>query len=646
VTAPPLRVLLIEDDPAEAIRICRSLDPLHGEPAATGGIETEVADRLDTGLQLLARRRFDVVLLDLTLPDGQGLQAFARLYAQAPDLPIIVIASRDDELLALKAIQHGAQDYIVKDHVHGGLVARAARHAVQRRSAEEALAAEQERLAVTLRSIGEGVITTDTAGRVTLLNRVAEELTGWTQDDAGGSPLVEVFRIFDETSLEPRDNPAAAVLGTGAVVAFQEVILRGRSGDERLVDGSCAPIRDREGAVIGSVLVFRDVTARRQLLEERLRASKLQAIGSLAGGIAHDFNNLLTTIIGHISLARTQVGGEDPVQELLAAAETASLRARDLTRQLLTFAEGGAPVMKTASLRELVEDTTRFGLRGSNIRAEIAIPPDLWPVEIDEGQFGQVVHHIVLNAKQSMPDGGTLRVTCDNTLVEDDAAEGLPIRPGRYVRIAFRDHGHGIAPEILPRIFDPYFTTRDSASGLGLAICYSIIQKHGGRITAHSEPGTGATFEILLPASDAAPPPAAPHATLPADRAIRVLVMDDDAMIRTVVSRMLEKIGCEVEVAADGNEAIQRCRLAAEAGRPFDAVIMDLTIPGGMGGREAVHHLRELDPRMKAIVSSGYSNDPIMARYREYGFDGVIAKPYRFDDLRATLQRVLAGAGA
>lgn len=645
MTTTPIRVLLITDHVGVVQTIQASITDYHGgTPATDTGLAFEHADRMWIGLERLATNEFDVVLADLSVPDGQGLQTYARLYAQAPDTSIIVLVDRDDELLALKAVQFGAQDYLIKDQLSGGLVVRSIYHAVQNRTRENELAAERERLTVTLRSIGDGVITADADGHIVLLNHAAETLTGWTQEEARGRPLDEVFRIFDEKTRQRLGNPIDRVLREGSFGRFESAVLVARDGTERLIEESSAPIRDRESAIDGVVLVFRDVTTRRRLEEERLRASKLESIGGLAGGIAHDFNNLLTTILGNLSLAREQVPESDPARDFLARAEAAALMARDLTRQLLTFAEGGAPIRETSSLEDLIGETVHFTLRGSNILPEISIPSDLWPVEVDEGQFSHVIGHLITNARQAMSNGGRVHVTCENVLIDDREPHGMPdLEPGRYVKIAIEDEGVGIEPEHLPRIFDPYFSTRPTGSGLGLAICYSVVTRHGGKITVRSDPGIRTVFTILLPAASAAIVEVGPTVESGTAGGARVLLMDDDAMIRLVVRRMLERLGHTTATAEDGAEAIEIFRQAHEEGNPFDVVIMDLTVPGGMGGKEAVHHLRAIEPGLKAIVSSGYFNDPIMANHKEYGFDGVIAKPFQLEGLRRALAGVLGG---
>jgi len=505
---------------------------------------------------------------------------------------------------------------------------------------EEALAAEKERLAVTLRSIGDGVITTDIEGKVTLINKVAEELTGWSHEEAYGRPLDQVFRIVNSKTGERCENPAEKVLRTGCTVNLaSHTALIARDGSKRIIDDSGAPICNPDSEIIGTVLVFRDITEQQMLEIHQQRAEKLESVGILAGGIAHDFNNMLTGIVGNISIAKMLAEGSPKIAERLSVAEKAAFRARDLTQQLLTFAKGGSPVIKAASVQEMLTDLSKFALRGSNVRCCFDIARDVWQVNIDAGQISQVIHNLLINADQAMPEGGQIFVKAENSRVT--AAEGLPLQNGNYVHVSIADTGTGISPENLARIFDPYFTTKEKGSGLGLATSYSIVKNHEGCITVDSTLGEGTTFHVYLPAS----PEMAPQSPHRDGKAIagsgRILVMDDEEMVREIAGALLGVMGYQVMFAEDGERAIELYAEALEKGRPFQAVIMDLTVPGAMGGKEAIGKLLELDPAVRALVSSGYSTDPVMAEYQQYGFRGMVLKPYVIEDLSRALQRVL-----
>jgi PAS domain S-box-containing protein len=510
-----------------------------------------------------------------------------------------------------------------------------------RKEAEDALAAEKERLAVTVRSIGDGVIATDTDGRINLINKQAEDLTGWKQGEAMGQPLNRIFNVIDQRTRTTYRNPLSHVLSSGEIVDLPDssVLINRDGSGEKVIGASAAPIHDQESQIVGAVLVFRDITEEQSIAEERLRASKLDSLGILAGGIAHDFNNILTAVIGNLSFARMF---SDPAEKLhvrLEEAEKAATRARDLATQLLTFSKGGSPVRQTASLTELLQDSTSFALRGSNVRCEFRADDDLWPVEVDQGQISQVAQNLVINAVQAMPGGGVVKVTAMNIRLDGDSA--LPLPFGRYTRITVKDQGLGIQPTDLAHVFDPYFTTKEKGTGLGLATSYSIVKRHDGLITVDSTIGKGTEFHIHLPASDNEAPVIVADKDEPLEGHGRVLVMDDEEIIRELAITSLEFLGYRVDAVADGAKCIQTYQEALSSGDPYLAVIMDLTIPGGMGGVEAIGHLREIDPDVPAIVSSGYSSGPIMANHEKHGFKGVVAKPYKIEDLARALSTLI-----
>jgi len=510
----------------------------------------------------------------------------------------------------------------------------------ERKRAEESLAAEKEHLAVTLGSISDGVIATDLEGRVVLLNRVAEKLTGWSQREAAGRKLGEVFQLVREKDRQRCASPVETVLKTGKATRFtNHTLLIARDGTERVIGHSAAPIKDRDCRKLGVVLAFRDITEQRKLEEELLRTSKLESLGVLAGGIAHDFNNLLAAIMGNISLVMSQAGEDFPASARLREAEQACARARELTRQLLNFA-GGAPVKKTVATARFLEDTVCFALTGSNVLCEFDLAEDLSPIEIDEGQMSQVLHNLARNAQEAMPGGGRIRVRAENVVVD---AATLPLGAGRCVKIEIEDEGGGIPDENIGKIFDPYFTTKERSNGLGLATAYSIIKRHSGHIHLESTPGVGTTACIYLPASDQEVEAKQEEAEKPHRAGARILVMDDEEILRRLAREILTHFGYEPALASDGAEALDMYLRAKEAGAPFDAVIMDLTVPGGMGGKEAIKRLREIDPEVKALVSSGYSNDPVLSYFRDYGFDGMVAKPYDINELVHALDELLAG---
>ncbi|MDJ0802423.1 MAG: PAS domain S-box protein [Desulfobacterales bacterium] len=514
------------------------------------------------------------------------------------------------------------------------------RDITEERRAAEQLAAEKERLAVTLRSIGDAVITTDSDGRIFLMNPVAEELTGWNEADAVGRPLMEVFQIVDERTREPCANPVDKVIATGQIVGLaNHTLLIAKDGREFYIADSGAPILGNQGDILGVVLVFRDTTERQRMEKELLKMEKLQSLGVLAGGIAHDFNNFLAGIIGNLSLARLDVPPGHPVGRALGEMEKAALRAKDLTQQLLTFSKGGAPVKKVTRIDHLVRESSQFALHGSNVRCVFEIDDKMQPADVDEGQIAQVIHNLVINADQAMPDGGVVTIRGMNVSLAP--ANPYALDPGPYVQLSIRDQGAGIKRAYLKKVFDPYFTTKQKGSGLGLAVAYSIIARHDGQLTVDSTLGEGTTFTLLLPASQLRQKgnSHAPDGLIVGSG--RILVMDDEDFIRKLVSKMLEKLGYEVALAEDGQQTLALYRQALDAGKPFDAVILDLTVPGGMGGKETMRQLAAVNPHVRAVVSSGYSNDPVMANYIDYGFKAAVKKPYRVQEMSRILHKVI-----
>jgi len=471
-------------------------------------------------------------------------------------------------------------------------------------------------------------------GRLLYVNKAWRQTFGYREEEIDG------LSIFDLISPDCRDHCQQTFqrIITEGDVHYIDTVFVSKEGKKIIIEGNaCCKFQD--GKPVSTQCIFRDVTEKKKLEEELLKGQKLESVGVFAGGIAHDFNNLLTAILGNISLAKMYLNRQDEIYKRLDMTEKACLQARTLTQQLLTFSKGGAPIKKITTINELIKDSTSFILRGSPVKCVYDMAEGLWPIEVDEGQLSQVTQNLVINASQAMPSGGILTIRARN--VEIGPHDLLTLPAGRYIELAFQDQGAGIPQEHLAKIFDPYFSSKRKGSGLGLTIAYSIIKKHEGLITVESELGKGSTFIIYLPAS-ARPAPLrqAPEETSTTSHG-RVLIMDDEEIVREIAIEMLGFIGCETAAARDGSEAIELYIKAREAGNPFDAVLMDLTIAGGMGGKEAIMKLRAIDPDVKAVVSSGYANDPIMANYQEYGFCGVVPKPYKIHELSSTFGRIL-----
>ncbi len=468
-------------------------------------------------------------------------------------------------------------------------------------------------------------------------NAAFEQFVGLPRDEIIGKRVHEIWPDEHADIYERTDRELLAKKGS----LVYETKARAADGTLRDVMIYKATYQNEAGKALGIVCGMMDLTERKQLENDRTKAARLESIGLLAGGIAHDFNNLLTALLGNISLSRmlAEQTGNEQLDDLLSEAEKAGKRAGGLTQQLLTFSKGGSPVKEVVNLEELIRESAGFALRGSNLSCQYNIEAELWAAEVDPGQISQVLNNLVINAKQAMPSGGGIRISAAN-ITFDDPTPGSGLI-GRYVRIEISDQGEGITEENLTRIFDPYFTTKSKGSGLGLPTCYSIIKRHSGHIDVASVVGEGTTFSIYFPATSGKTAAESQTSTETTSRSARVLVMDDEKPIRQVVSQMLEILGHSAESAADGEQALRMYREAMEAGNAYDAVILDLTVPGGMGGQETIKKLLELDPQVRALVSSGYSTDPVVASFTDHGFCGVVSKPYHVKELQAEINRIL-----
>jgi signal transduction histidine kinase/CheY-like chemotaxis protein len=399
-------------------------------------------------------------------------------------------------------------------------------------------------------------------------------------------------------------------------------------------------VHDRHGKPKFVIGLIENIGERILLENERIRASKLESIGILAGGIAHDFNNLLTAIIGNISLARNYIEPENKAVQRLQQAEKALQQTSELTNQLLTFAKGGDPIKTTVRITDIIKESASFALRGANVRCQFSFVDDLWRTEVDIGQFSQVIQNLVINADHAMPKGGTIIISAEN--YKSTSSGVLPLKKGKYIKISLMDSGQGIPQKDIPKIFDPYFSTKDDGSGLGLAIVHSVVNKHNGHIEVESKPGEGTAFHIYIPASLKKVRVQKTDQDKMYKGSGKILLMDDEEMIRDFAKDLLENLGYDIVLASDGEEAVRLFQTAQESGEPFDAVLMDITVPGGMGGKEAIEEILKIDPDVKAIVSSGYAKDPIMSNYKKYGFTGVVPKPYNAEEMSRELNRILA----
>jgi PAS domain S-box-containing protein len=478
----------------------------------------------------------------------------------------------------------------------------------------------------------------DSDGHLEIVNEPYAKTCGHTVDDCIGKTDLELFPLEMAKRFIADDREMCV---TGQKKHLEEQIATPDGTKWHLTYKT--PLFDELGRFAGTTGIALDISDLKEHEKEELKVQKLESLGVLAGGIAHDFNNILTGIMGNISLAKMFIDDTHRSYKALLGAEKASMRATELARQLLTFARGGEPVKKVVSLRHLVHESVSLVLHGSNVKGIVDIPDSIHAIEADEGQISQAFHNIIINATQAMPGGGVLNVSARNETLVGKNSTALP--PGTYSRITFTDEGCGISDDDMKKIFDPYFTTKVNGNGLGLASTHSIIKRHGGHISVGSVVGKGTNFTILLPSTGET---ISKYQTESVTKTPKdhgggsILVMDDEEMIRELAAGMLEEIGYQVTTCDEGSEAIRLYKAAKGSGTPFSAVIMDLTIPGGKGGKETAEEIIVFDPFACLIVSSGYSNDPIMSDYRTFGFTGAIAKPYRIDELAEVLRSSLS----
>lgn len=618
----------------DRFRLLYDQAPLGYQSLDAGGRVIEVNQ---TWLEILGYAREEVAgrwFGNFLTPSGQAVfeKAFATLKSQGEIRDVeLEMVRRDGSGLTVSLNGRSAcdeQGVIRQGHwVFTDISAR--------KKAEEERGKWEKILSSTFHASQDLIMVVDRDWRVVMSNwRGREQLP---TPEKSGEPYCQV--CFRQPSAPCARCPVREVFDSGRSASLECT----DPASDRTWEIRVYPIVDEANRVVLAVAQVRDVTTKRQTDTELLRVEKLSSLAILAGGIAHDFNNILTGVLGNISLAmQTLKEGELAVAPRLEEAEKATIRAQDLVQQLLTFAKGGAPVKELASLADIIRDSATFNCRGSQVRAEFDLAQDLWPAEVDTGQISQVIQNLIINAVQAMPSGGMVQVRGENITLT--AQDPLPLEPGRYVRISVKDFGIGILPEHLPKIFDPYFSTKQKGSGLGLATAYSIIANHGGYLTVESATGRGTAFYFYLPASQRERQ-FQPERQIPGEMLTgqgKVLIMDDDDTVREVAGKILVHLGYEPGFARDGQEALAAYAQAKALGQPFAAVIMDLTIPGGMGGKEAIQRLRQMEPGARAIVSSGYADDPIMTRFQKYGFDGVIRKPYRVNTFSRELARVLA----
>lgn len=671
-----VNILLVDDRPENLMALEASLEDLDlNIVKATSGNEA---------LSLMLENDFALVLLDVQMPDMNGFETaeVMRESEGTKNIPIIfVTAISKDQKYVFKGYDTGAVDYLFKPldpeilkskakvfinlHKQKKALENAALELkkaienqkkvnkalqleiIERKQAEGKLRESEEKYRAIFENIQDVYYEANLDGVILEVSPSIESISQYKRDELIGKSLYDLYTNPDE-----RDELIKIILAKGKVSDF-EVNLTDKDGSQNPCSVTVVLVRDEQENPLKLIGSMRDLRERKQAEQEKMKfeaqlqqSQKLESVGILAGGIAHDFNNLLAIIMGNISMTKDDVKPECGVTDFLNEAEKASLLAQNLTKQLITFSKGGAPVKKISYISNLIEKATYFALSGSNVGCEFIMPDDLWPVEIDEGQIRHVINNVVINAVQAMPQGGTIEVCTENFMINaDKGSEMLSLQDGTYVKISFRDQGVGISDKDLPLIFDPYYSSKERGTqkgmGLGLATSYSIIKQHNGEITAESKLGVGTTINIYLPASEIKVPVKKKLEEKALTGKGKILVMDDEEMIRKMLSQMVSRLGYEAAFSKEGAETIEIYKKAKESGEPFDAVLLDLTVRGGMGGKDAIEKLIEIDPEVKAVVSSGHSDDPVMTDFRAYGFKGAMNKPFGKNELSKMLNKVI-----
>ncbi len=654
--------ILIIDDAGEDLRVLSDIIEQLSYTAS------QAYDRKSV-LNMVNKKSPDIILFDTEMA---GLNSFemCRLLKQREALKetsIIFFGPFTKAEDKVKVFRSGGSDYItkpfhfdeIKIRLENQLVQLRCRQEVKRNNhiseqaltqlkeevkekkwIEEELKKSEERYRKLIECATDAIISFDEKGIIHIWNHSAESIFGYTKREALNQSISTVI---------PKQSKQDHKSGVWELSWSGTSEFNGRAAEFTGIkkDGTIIPIEISSSVQkFGNghnlyTVIIRDITERKMIEAELLKVQKLESLGVLAGGIAHDFNNYLAGILGNIALAKIDTNKNEKVLNRLQKIEKVTLLSRKLTNQLITFSKGGAPITKTVAIKEVIEDSISLSLRGSNVICNPIIPNEIWPVEIDVGQMTQVINNLLINAYQAMPNGGEIHLRVQNvTLNKHD----VPLlKAGNYIKILLEDQGVGISEDEIENIFDPFFTTKQEGSGLGLTTCYSIIKNHGGAINVESEQEVGTRFSIYLPASKIVLLKKGKQEEPLTFSSGRILLMDDEDLIREATGRILNTIGYAVELAQEGSEAIKLFKKFKEKGEPFDLVILDLTVRGGLGGISTIKELVKINPDVKVIVTSGYSKDPVMTNFRDYGFSGVIAKPYNIQELGRVLRNVKEG---
>jgi len=623
-----MNILLVEDQDDSRQALSRLI-------AMRGHKVTQVATA-EEAERALTTESFPFLILDWVLPGKSGVDLCRELRARqdGDEMFILLVTAKADHADLEMALEAGANDYLTKPidlallNVRLAVAERQIRDLTERNQARVALQQSARTLTDILENTTDGFFCLDHAWRFTYVNPQAERLFGRARKELLGG---ELWQKFPELRNTPFEENYRRVMANQTPAEFEACE---PNGTTRWFEVHAYP----SGGGVSAL--FRDVTERKRTEDDRLTKGKIESLGTLAGGIAHDLNNILTVISGNIGLAQLEAPSEEKnLFACLAKASQAAQEAAHMSSQLLTFSKGGSPVKKVVRMSELLAKSAHFSLHGSNLRAEMDIPPDLWTTEVDPAQIEQVINALMINAREAMLSGGTVDISARNIELENKPGALLP--GGRYVKVAIADHGGGVPSDIATKIFDPYFTTKSVSSGLGLSISFSVVKKHGGMLHLEQSSPSGAVFSFYLPAARAEPAvikSIGDGAGMPSPLQ-RILVMDDEEGIRELTSQLLNTLGYEVTAVTDGVEAVNTYERAMRRGENFQAVILDATIRGGMGGLATIARLRNIDPSVVAIICSGYSDEAALAEFLQYGFRGALPKPFTRRDLADVLQR-------
>jgi PAS domain S-box-containing protein len=629
---PPPSILIVEDELIVGLYTRNLLERMGYRVLA---VETTGEGALNQALT----GRPDLILMDIALKERMdGLQTAEAIRGHV-EIPIIFSTAYTDDQMLAKAKALEPAGYLLKP-LEPRQLSVTVEMALHKAEVEGRLRRSESRFRRMAEVSPFPIFIVRDDGRITYINRRFSELFGYTKADIPDESqwMEKAYPLAEERERVREIWTADVARSRSGPVPYREVDVRCKNGETRNIRFRLARL-DADQVM----LTCEDLTRQRQFEEELLRTKKLESVAILAGGIAHDFNNLLSVIMGNINLLQMAVDGDAKTTRWLAEAERAAMRARNLTGKFTYFASGDKPVRQVADIRVIIRDAMSLALSGSSADWTGQFPEDLWPVDVDPSQIGQVINNVALNAVTAMPRGGTVHVAASNARLAQ--GELPPLAAGEYVRITVADTGVGIPPEHLLDIFDPYFTTKrrgtQKGMGFGLPIAHAVVRRHGGHIHVTSEPDAGTRVYIYLPALSRATARAEAESDPPSEtddpEPRRVLVMDDEEMIRELLGQMLGHLGYETALTADGQEAVDRYAESVREGRPFDVVILDLTVPGGMGGKEAIQELRTLDPEVTAVVSSGYATDAVISDFEKWGFKGRIAKPYQLSQLGSLL---------